>query len=249
LLFPFSLVPGGGKNGFARDATDRVFEAMPQKRTVHPPQIAAWLVGLFIVEEQTDTQEQNHNEALSDSASTWGAGPARRWYRKQSAKTIAGHVARGFRTAPLLIVGVAFSGAFLLYLGTGSGYIEETILRLLAFFNHHVTPYHDSKGAAVYLGRLEDAVLFGILLESLIVGCLVAAVAKRREMIATMSLSFISLLMTVTIYWEAIAAHHVDPSVFPKIMIDQLGASLVIVIAGIIVRELRSAATRDPSRA
>jgi hypothetical protein len=247
LLFPFSLVPGGGKNGFARDATDRVFEAMPQKRTVHPPQIAAWLVGLFIVEEQTDTQEQNLNEALSDSASTWGADPARRWYWKQSAKAIAGHVARGFRTAPLLIVGVAFGGAFLCYLGTG--YLQETIVRLLDFFNHHVWPYYDSRGAAVYLDRLEDAVLFGTLLESLIVGCLVAGVAKRREMIATMSLSFVTLLMTVTIFWEAIATHHVDPAVFPKIMIDQLGASLVIVIAGIIVRELRSAATRGPSRA
>jgi|SRR5690242_3699504 len=215
-----------------------------------PPRIAVWLAGLFIVEEQTGVQQQEIlDERFSDMASRCGTGPARRWYWKQSAKTIAGHVARGFRTAPLLIVGVAFSGAFLLYLGTGSGYIEETILRLLAFFNHHVTPYHDSKGAAVYLGRLEDAVLFGILLESLIVGCLVAAVAKRREMIATMSLSFISLLMTVTIYWEAIAAHHVDPSVFPKIMIDQLGASLVIVIAGIIVREVRSAGAQSLSDA
>ncbi len=83
----------------------------------------------------------------------------------------------------------------------------------------------------------------GSLLESLIVGCVVAVVVKRREMIATMTLSFVSLLMTVTIFWESGVVHDpVDPALFPKIMLEQLSASFLIVIGGIIVREIRSAA-------
>lgn len=213
---------------------------MSQVQIVQPPRIATWLVDLFITEERTRMQEQILDQ-FSDMASTRGIGCARRWYWKQSAKTIAGHIARGFRTAPLLIVGVVFGGAFLLYLAPDTS--EEAILRLLDFFNHHVTPYYDPAGVARREFWMYCTLLIVNLLESLIVGCLVAGVAKRREMIATMSLSFVSMGMTVTIFWELITTHHVDPPLFPKIVIDQLGASLLMIMGGLIVRELRSART------
>lgn len=88
-------------------------------------------------------------------------------------------------------------------------------------------------------------VFVGSLLISLIIGSFVAMVAKRREMIATITLSFVSLIMTVTIFWESVAMHYaVDPGLFPRIMIEQLSASFLIVIGGIIVREIRSAAAQ-----
>ena len=63
----------------------RVLVAMPQERTVQPPRIAAWLVGLFITEEQMGELEQTPDK-FSDMALRCGSGPARRWYWKQSAK-------------------------------------------------------------------------------------------------------------------------------------------------------------------
>jgi len=41
----------------------------------------------------------------------------------------------------------------------------------------------------------------------------------------------------------------VNPVFFPHILIDQLGASLLMIIGGLIVRELRSAAAQSVSGA
>jgi len=215
---------------------------------VQPPRIAVWLVGLFILEEQTGVQQQILDERFSDMASRYGTGRVRRWYWSQSVKTIAGLFARGFRTAPWLIVITTLSGAFLLQFVTGN--LQRVIMEFLSLLNHHVMPYYDSKRLASHLFWMYYTVFVGSLLASLIIGSFVAMVAKRREMIATMTLSFVSLIMTVTIFWESAAMHNrVDPHLFPKIIIDQLGASFLIVIGGIIIRETRSAAAQSLSEA
>lgn len=213
---------------------------MSQERIVQPPVIATWLVDLFVPQEQTAMQEQILDK-FSDIAIRCGIGRARRWYWSQSARTIAVLVGRGFRTAPWLIVGTALGGALLLQLGTS--YLQRMITEITLFFSHHVTPYYDSKGAASHLFWVKNTVLIGSLVESLIVGCFVAVAAKGREMIAAMALSFVSLVMTATIFWALVATNApVDPVLFPKIMIEQFSASLLIVIGGVIIREIRSAA-------
>jgi len=216
-----------------------------------------WLVGLFIVEEQTGMQRQILDERFSDMASRCGTGCASRWYWSQSVKTIAGLAGRGFQTASWLIIGTAFVGALLFYQGTE--HLEWFQLRIIAILNRHVTPYYDPAGIArrefwmsttykVLCPKCGYTLLIVSLLESLIVGCLVAGVAKRREMIATMSLGFISLVVTVTNFWVLVAIRAaVNPVFFPHILIDQLGASLLMIIGGLIVREMRSAATHSLS--
>jgi len=217
-------------------------------RTVQPPRIAVWLVGLFIAEEQTGMQQQILEERFSDMASRCGTGRAGRWYWSQSVKTIAGLVASGFRTAPWLIVITTLSGAFLLQFVTAN--LQRVIMEFISLLNHHVMPYYDSEHVASHLFWMYYTVFLGSLLASLIIGSFVAMVAKRREMIATMTLSIVSLIMTVTIFWESVAMHYpVDPGLFPKIFIDQLSASLLIVIGGIIVREIRSAPAQSLSDA
>lgn len=211
---------------------------------VQPPRIAVWLIGLFTMEEQ----ERILDEKFSDTASRWGTGRARRWYWSQSVKTIAGLVGRGFRTAPWLIVGIALGGALLLQFTTGN--FQRVIMEIILFLNHHVEPYYNSEQAASHMFWMYYTVFVGSLLESLIVGCFVALAAKRREMIATLALSIVSLAMTATIFWALVVTHKpVDPVVFPRIMIHQLGASLLIVIGGIIVREIRSPAAQSVSDA
>ena len=214
---------------------------MSRLQIVQPPRIAAWLVALFIKEEQTGKQEQIPDK-FSDMALTCGRGAARRWYWKQSAKTIAGHIAQEFRTGPCLIFGAAFGGALLFYLGME----HLDLTRIIAILNHHVTPYYDPRGVARREFWMQNTLLIIGLLESLIVGCLVAGVAKRREMIATISLSIISLVITVTGFWVFAP---VNAGFFPHILIDQLGASLLMIVGGIIVREARSSAARSFSEA
>ena len=221
---------------------------MSRVQIVQPPRIAVWLVGLFIVEEQTGMQPQILDERFSNMASRCGTGRSRRWYWSQSVKTIAGLAGRGFRTAPWLIVITTLSGALLLQFVTGN--LQRVIMEFISLLNHHVTPYYDSKHLDSHLFWMYYTVFVGSLLVSLIIGSFVAMVAKRREMIATMTLSFVSLVMTATTFWTLVARHEpVDPILFPRIMIRQLSASFLIVIGGIIVRETRSAAAQSLSDA
>jgi hypothetical protein len=196
------------------------------------------------VEEQTGMQQQILDERFPDMASRYGTGRARRWYWSQSVKTIASLAVRGFRTAPWLIVTTTVTGALLLQFVTGN--LQRVIMEFISLLNHHVTPYYDSKHAASQMFWMYYTVFVGSLLLALIIGSFVAMVAKRREMIATISLGSVSLVMTATTFWTLVARHEaVDPVLFPKIMIDQLGASFLIVIGGIIVREIRSAAPQS----
>jgi hypothetical protein len=220
---------------------------MLRGQAIQPPSLAVWLVDLFAIEERTGVRE-SMIEKFAEMASRLGTAPARLWYWKQTAKTVASLIARGFRTAPWLIVGTALGGALLLQFSTSS--LQRTIMEITAFINHHETPYYDSKSAAAHLLWLNDTVLLGSLLESLIVGCLVAAVAKRREMIAAIILGLVSLSMTAAIFWVLVSIHKpVNSGLFPKIMIEQLSSSFMISIGGVIVREMRSAETRGLSGA
>ena len=220
---------------------------MSREQIVQPPRIAVWLVGLFILEEQTGKQEQIPDK-FSDIALRYGSGRARRWYWSQSVKTIVGLVGRGFRTAPWLIIGAAFGGALLLRFATGN--LQRATMEFISLLNHHATPYYDSKHVANHIFWMYYTVFVGSLLLSLIIGCLVAGVAKRREMIATMSLSFISLVVTVTEFWVLVAIRApVNPVFFPRLLIHQIGASLLMIISGIVVREIRSAAGQSLSDA
>ena len=220
---------------------------MARRQTVQPPSVAAWLVDLFVIEEQAGTQEQILDK-FSEMALRCGTGPARRWYWRQSANSITGLIGTGFRTAPWLIVGTALGGALPLQMCTSS--LQREITAILHPLNHHVRPYYDSKGASRYFLWLKNTVLIGSLIESQIVGGLVGVAAKRREMMAAMTLSFVSLVMTATIFWVLVSIHKpVNPVLFPKIMIEQLSSLFMITIGGIIVREMRSAATRGLSGA
>src|SRR5215831_12426387 len=221
---------------------------MSRVQIVQPPRIAVWLVGLFIVEEQTGMQRQILDERFSDMASRCGTGCASRWYWSQSLKTIAGLAGRGFQTAPWLIVVTTLSGALLLQFVTGN--LQRVIMESISLLNQHVTPYYDSKHAASHIFWMYYTVFVGSLLLSLIIGSFVAMVAKRREMIATMTLSFISLIVTVTEFWVLVAIRApVNPVFFPRLLIHQIGASLLMIISGIVVREIKSAAGQSLSDA
>jgi hypothetical protein len=216
---------------------------MPQAPFVHPPRIAVWFVDLFIPNKQAESIPCELLEEFSDLASKSGLVSARRWYWRQSAKTIVGLIGAGFRGAPWLMVGTVLGGFLLLDFSTSN--LQKAIIAVILFISHHVTPYYDSNEVATHFFCLRIGVLIGSLLEALIIGCIVGMATKGREMVGTIALSFVSFVMAAALFWMSIAMHDpVDPALFPAIMVQQLSGSCMIVIGGVIVREIRSAKSR-----
>ena len=84
---------------------------------------------------------------------------------------------------------------------------------------------------------------------SLFIGCIVAAAAKGREMVATMTLGLVcgamgavGILVLVTKHWPEYAFQL-------SFWVAQFGCSSMIVMGGVIVRESRSAMSRRSSGA
>jgi hypothetical protein len=221
---------------------------MSQGSVIQPPHVAAWLVDLFSPYEQAESIAGDLQEEFAGLASRSGVAFARRWYWWQSVKTIAHLIGAGFRSAPWLIAGTVLGGHLLLMFG--SSWPEQVIVGVLQLRRHHVTPYYTRPQFQDYLFWLNNGIWIGHVLISLFVGCIVAAAAKGREMVATMTLGLVPLVMTATIFCLLVTRHQpVDPTLLPAIMIRQFCSSILIVIGGVIVRQIRSPQSRRVSGA
>jgi hypothetical protein len=213
---------------------------MSDAHRIQPPRMAAWLVEMFIPNEHAEAILGDLQEEFADLAPKSGVGFARRWYWRQSAKTIVRLVGTGFRVAPWSIVGIVLGGYLLLQFGTSLP--ERVIMAAILFRNHHVTPFYDSKSLATHLFWVINGILIGRLLVSLIIGCFVAVAAKGREMVAAITLGLVSGVMTVIIFWISVHKHQrADPAFLPNIMVDEFAGSCMIAIGGVIVRQSRAA--------
>jgi hypothetical protein len=90
---------------------------MSHAPVVRPPRVATWLVDLFASDEHAESLPGDLLEEFSDLASKSGVASARRWYWRQSVKTIVHLFATGFRAAPWSIVGAVIGGYLLLGFG------------------------------------------------------------------------------------------------------------------------------------
>jgi hypothetical protein len=121
---------------------------------VEPPRIAAWLVDLFAPGEQAESITGDFLEEFSDLAAKSGVAHARRWYWRQSLKTITHLVGAGFRGAPWTITGSVLGGYVLLTFG--GSLPERAIVSVLQFSRHHVTPYYTWPQFQAYLFLLNN---------------------------------------------------------------------------------------------
>lgn len=207
---------------------------------VRPPRVAAWLVDLFASDEQVECIPGDLLEEFSDLASKSGAASARRWYWRQSVKTIAHLFATGFRAAPWTILGAAIAGYLLL--GFGGWLPERVIVAALNFSRHGVVPYYTWSQMQAHVLWLNRAIMIGQFIELMLVGCIVAMATRGREMVSTLTLAFIrgplagvSLLVATLRHWP-----HMHTVFLLPFLISMFAGSIVIVIGGVIVRMLRS---------
>jgi hypothetical protein len=217
---------------------------------VKPPFLAVWLLELLAPEQHVDSILGDLLEEFSSLAETLGVASARRWYWRQSTKTVVRLIGTGFRTAPWLSILAVLGGLLLLYFG--SLLPERLIERSIHLYEHHVTPYRTRAQWYAYIQWLNTTILIGHLLVSLVVGCLTASAAKGREVIVTFTLGVASLVVGMAASWMVVATHQPgagDVSLLPRMMFLFLCNSIMIVIGGIIVRECRSTSFRRSSGA
>jgi hypothetical protein len=221
---------------------------MSHASLAQPPFVAVWLLELFTPEEHAESIVGDLLEEFSGLAAKSGVAFARRWYWRQSTKTVVRLIGTGFRVAPWSTIGAVLGGYLLV--GFGFSLPEQLIEGVILLYRHHVTPYYTPAQWAAHVLSLNTSILMGRLFMSLVIGCLVAGAAKGREMVATITLGLVSLVLTAVMFWMLFAGHRPgagDPALLPWIMTQQFCNSAIIIVGGIIVRESRSAMSRRSS--
>jgi hypothetical protein len=202
-----------------------------------PPRIAVWLISIFALTEEAESILGDLLEEFSLLASTSGVSSARKWYWRQTIKTVPRLAGSGFSTAPWLIAAAVVGGFLLRKLV--APLVEPAIFAVLdryQVFERHLSAYRFFVSPGIDIAHL---------ITFLLIGFIVAAVAKRREMVATIVLA---------LYWAAlsvagsiIAATRTGNDALLWRLTWYFADSLAIVIAGAIVRMHRVAAKSSPS--
>jgi hypothetical protein len=207
---------------------------------VQPPPIAAWLITLFtLTAEEAETILGDLHEEFSHLASKSGIAFARRWYWRQTVKTIAYLVGAAFRGAPWSTAAAIVGGFWLIGFATRSSlHAMQTVLDA-----HRLYELHPD----AYLFWLKFPLQIGRVLLCAAVGAFVALAAKRREMTATMVLALVQIALFFVGTCALIATGRDWFHWFLDMLPWNCLSSIATVVGGAIVRTRRSAATTRPS--
>ena len=205
----------------------------PQSHVVQPPRLAMWLLSLFALDDAAEHIVGDLLEEFTRLASKSGLPFARRWYWRQTLKTVLQLAVLGFRTAPWLTTAAIAGGIYLRKLV--GRWVEPSIFAVLE--RYHVYEHHFS----TYMFFASTGIDIGHLITFLLIGFVVAFVARGREMVATMFLGFLWSALTV-VSFPAVVMQAGYGTALSRAMV-YFADSLAIVIAGVIVRTHRLGAT------
>jgi hypothetical protein len=154
-----------------------------QPNLVSPPRGAAWLLSLFANAEEFDLILGDLSEEFSQLASKSGIPGARRWYWRQTLKTLPHLAVSAFRVAPWS-TSAAVAGGFLLrrLLGRVPDFVTFSFIERSHIHKNHFAAYRFLASTGI---DVEHVITF------LLVGCVVALVARRREMAPAIALAMI----------------------------------------------------------
>jgi hypothetical protein len=205
------------------------------------PRAAVWLIEVFTPYEQAESILGDLLEEFSDIASKSGVAYARRWYWRQSVRTVFHLVRSGFRVAPWSIAGVVVGGVLLVQLGPRIA--GSAIWTGIQFLNHHVLPYHRLSRFELFL--VNSGIHLCRLTVSMLIGCIIALACKRREVLATITVSVVCSIQAVTAFWTF--SHDSSTLRTALLALDFFGGSFAIVIGGGIVQKYRFRSLRPAS--
>jgi hypothetical protein len=197
-----------------------------------PPTVAVWLINLFASTEEAESILGDLLEEFSVLAFESGLPLARNWFWRQTIKTVPRLAGFSFRTAPW-ITGFGVVGGFLLrkLIAPLVGSATFAVLdRYKVFFEHHFS---------AYLFLVSTGLDIEYLATFLLIGFIVAFVARRAEMVATIILALIwGAMAVVGSAYGAISTGNAE-SLWR--LTWYFADSFAIVGAGIIVRMYRLA--------
>lgn len=207
-----------------------------QTNIVQPPRFATWLVNLFI-SAQGESIVGDLFEEFCLLASRSGVAFARRWYWRQTVKTIGHLIVAGFRGAPASITAIVIAGFFLhgFVLRLPEKLLSALTDRYLAFWSTHFEAY-------VWL---LNGISVELIVASMFVGCMVALAAKGREMIAATMLALVFGVL-IGSAWVWIGTHGPISAAW---MLWSCSDPVAILVGAAMVRSRRSAAKPLPSSA
>jgi len=211
---------------------------MTKTTLVQPPRLAGWLVNLFTSYERSESIFGDLLEEFSDLASKSGDAFARRWYWRQSVKTVAHLIVAGFLLMPWLTAGTVVGGWLLCWVFDWA--TENAVVAI--HYKYQVYAHIDA-----YLFWLIYAVLIERFIEPFFIGCIIALAAKSKEMVVTMTLG-----LTIGASSGVGLAHFrhqwSEPN-FPlaPFLLTTFVTPVMFVFGGVIVREIRLAVSSRPS--
>lgn len=198
-----------------------------KSNAVQPPRLATWLVTLFTGDDESIVGDLHEEFAQMGSRS--GIQSARNWYWRQCLRTIAYLVRGGFYGAPWSTLTATTAGFLLL---RAAHWLPGKLLnvvtdRYLMYWSNHFHAYQ----------WLLNALFPAYLITSLLTGCVLALVAKKREMIATMMLGIVLCLMILFGYLSALA--QTGDLYFLRNMPWAFSDPIAIILGGMVVRQFR----------
>jgi hypothetical protein len=209
--------------------------------SARPPLLAAWLVGLFASADHAEALLGDLTEEFSDIASKSGVVCARRWYWRQAAKTIAHLASVGFRSAPWSLTGAVLLGFALRWFG--SSLPERIIITIL----RAQRPYSDLH-YNLYVWLLTWGIPIAGVAEMTLIGCIVAAVATGREIVATVVLGMVSSVTVGLLLFLQILEVPLPISIpWNFLLLQNFENWMGFVLGGILIRKIRSASVRQHS--
>ena len=217
---------------------------MQEEHVVQPPRIAVWLLEQFTPDNQTEAIPGDLLEEFSDIASRQGIASARRWYWRQSIRSIGHLIGDGLRVASWLIGGSAVTACLL---GACVMWLTENTVNIV----HH--RYHVYYHVSAPIFWWVYAILVERLVNPLLMGGTVGLMVKGRELAAAITLSlFIGISSALGLVLMATAdtprnfpSWYADPMLHLRILrpllVTTFLSPIMIVIGGITVRNVRSA--------
>jgi hypothetical protein len=201
-----------------------------------PPRLAAWLLDLFVPSDNAESIIGDLFEEFSSIAASADSTVARRWFWRQTLRTVLLQLSVNFRLAPVSLMGSVLAGFALLRFGGGlSGKLIFAILHCFRIYPNHWN---------LYVFWATDGLLIGRVFESILVGCLVALISKHRELVATSALGLVQFLFTEILLIASLVWNGTDFPFAFQLFLSLLCNAIAIVVGGYIVREIRLARSR-----
>jgi hypothetical protein len=205
----------------------------PETPCARPPRFAVWLVDLFASASRAEAIVGDLHEEFSDLAAGSGIAAARRWFWRQGIKTIAHSIRAAFRSAPSPIAAGVLLGFLLRRVGLSNP--EDIVVAILRTQTPYSNLHYD-----FYVWMVTWGIPIVGLIESLLIGCAVAAVARGREIVATMTMNVLSAVFVAASFlllWRQLPSQMPVP--WPLLVLN-FENWIAIVLGGILVRKFRS---------